>query len=71
MKSLPIVKKDPWLKPYARQLEQRHQRAVLRELEFTDGTVPLKDVCNGHLYYGMHKTETEWIFREKAPNARQ
>ena len=71
MKSLPIVKKDPWLKPYARQLEQRHQRAVLRELEFTDGTVPLKDVCNGHLYYGMHKTETEWVFREKAPNAKQ
>ena len=71
MQRLPVVKKDPWLKPYAKQLERRFERSVLRELEFTDGKKLLKDVCNGHLYYGMHKTADGWVFREKAPNAKQ
>lgn len=25
--------------------------------------------CTGHLYYGLHKTNGEWIFRECIPNA--
>ena len=66
-----LVKIDPYLKPYAAALQKRHQRAVLRELEFTDGTRPLADVANGYLYYGLHRTEKGWVFREKAPNAVQ
>lgn len=66
-----LVKRDPYLKPYAAQLQKRQQRARLRELEFTDGTRTLSDVANGHLYYGLHKTESGWVFREKAPNAKE
>ena len=71
VKTPELVKIDPYLKPYAAALQKRHQRAVLRELEFTDGTRPLADVANGYLYYGLHRTEKGWVFREKAPNAVQ
>lgn len=72
VKELPeLVKVDPYLKPYAAVLKKRHERAVLRELEFTDGKQTLSDVANGHLYYGLHKTEKGWVFREKAPNAKE
>ena len=45
--------------------------AVLKELELADGKSSLCDVCNNHLYYGLHETADGWVFREKAPNARQ
>ena len=65
----PLVKKDPWLKPFQEALRKRQERAVLSELQLTDGKVPLSEMANGHLYYGLHKTDTGWVFREKAPNA--
>ena len=67
---VPLI--DPWLKPYKQNLLRRHQMAVLRTLDLTDGKCPLKDKANHHLYYGLHKSEKNtWIFREKAPNAKQ
>lgn len=66
-----LVKIDPYLKPYASYLQKRQQRAKLRELQLTDGSVTLADIANGHLYYGLHKTEVGWVFREKAPNAKE
>ena len=71
IKTSPLVTIDPYLKPFASPLEKRKQRAFLRELEFTDGKKQLKDCMNNHLYYGLHKTESGWIFREKAPAARR
>ena len=71
IKTPELVKIDPYLKPYAAALQKRQQRAVLRELEFTDGKCALSDMANGHLYYGLHRTGNGWVFREKAPNAVQ
>ena len=71
MKKNPLLQIDPLLKPYTNVLEQRQQRAVLKELEFTDGKQPLKDCVNNHLYYGLHDYGSHWIFREKAPYARR
>ncbi|MBO7492423.1 MAG: alpha amylase C-terminal domain-containing protein [Bacteroidales bacterium] len=68
--SVELVKKDPYLKPFTRQLQKRRERATLRELSLTDGACPLSDIANGHLYYGLHKTDKGWVFREKAPNAK-
>lgn len=65
-----LVRQDALLKPYTRQLQQRRERAALRELELTDGKRPLADIANGHLYYGLHRTAKGWVFREKAPNAK-
>ena len=69
LRKSPLVKKDPWLKPYQEALQKRQERAVLRELQLTDSKSDLSEIANGHLYYGLHKTETGWVFREKAPNA--
>ena len=67
----PLIQKDAWLKPYALPLQRRYRKAVLKELELADGHPQLREVCNNHLYYGLHKTDKGWVFREKAPNARQ
>jgi 1,4-alpha-glucan branching enzyme len=66
-----ITEIDTYLKPYTAQLEKRRQKIVLKELEFTDGKCKLSDCFNNHLYYGLHKTENNWIFREKAPFAKK
>jgi len=60
---------DAYLKPFGQQLLKRQERAVLRELSLTDGSCPLAEVANAHLYYGLHRTAIGWVFREKAPNA--
>ena len=64
-----LVAKDPYLKPYKAKLQKRMERAALRELQLTDDKLPLSDVANAHLYYGLHRTADGWVFREKAPNA--
>ena len=70
-KKSPIVEIDPWLKPFANQLEKRYRKAVLKELELADDQHFLSEKCNNHLYYGLHKTAGGYLFREKAPNARK
>ncbi len=64
-----LINRDPYLEPFRDALQRRMERAALRELQLTDGKKPLTDLANGHLYYGLHKTATGWVFREKAPNA--
>lgn len=71
METPDLVLLDPYLKPYKRSLDRRHQLAVLRMLDLTDGRCPLKELANHHLYYGLHKTDHGWVFREKAPHAKQ
>ena len=71
MKHIPIVQADPLLKPFEKTILQRFQKGKLKELDLTDGKELLKDRTNNHLYYGLHKTDTCWVFREKAPHAKQ
>ncbi len=68
--SLTILKNDPWLEPFANAIEGRHQHAVDKEAELTQGhTISLSDFANGHNYFGLHRTKKGWTFREWAPNA--
>ena len=67
-KSLKLVLSDPYLKPYEAAIQGRFDYAVNKELELTAG-MPLKDFADGYLYFGLHKTDTNWVFREWAPNA--
>lgn len=67
---LPIVKKDKWLAPYADAIEGRHNQVKAKLAELTQqGRISLSDFADGHLYFGMHKTSSGWVFREWAPNA--
>jgi 1,4-alpha-glucan branching enzyme len=64
-----IIEKDPWLTPYASVIEERYQVIKNKESELTRQQKNLKAFSTGHLYFGMHRTEEEWICREWMPNA--
>lgn len=67
---LKIIKKDPWLEPYKDHIQSRHDYALLKEQTLLGDTHrDLSDFASGYLYFGLHKTEAGWIFREWAPNA--
>lgn len=66
-----LLEKDIWLKPFASHLVRRYRAAVLKELEIKNGSPTLSDVCNNHLFYGLHQDAEGWVFREKAPGAKQ
>ena len=66
---LKLVEEDKLLKPFAGIIEKRHQQVLAMEREFTYRTTRLSDKCNYYLYYGLHRTNEGWVFREWAPNA--
>ena len=66
--TLQLIKDDPWLEPYSEAINGRYNYAVEREATLTGGK-PLSEFANGYHYFGLHKTETGWVFREWAPNA--
>lgn len=68
-KTLKIVKNDPYLQPYESALDGRYEYALRKEKELTGGHQSLSDFASGYLYFGLHKTQKKWIFREYAPNA--
>lgn len=67
---LPIIEKDPWLKPYETVISDRYQAVVDKMSVLTNkGKTTLYEFASGHLYFGLHKTADGWVFREWAPNA--
>lgn len=65
-----LVKNDPYLELYEDAVRGRHDHALWKLSQLTDGGKrKLADVANGHQYYGLHKTSRGWVFREWAPNA--
>ena len=67
-KSFPIIKDDPWLQPFAPAIEGRHEDA-LKKMKELAGKGKLSDFANAYNYYGLHRTDNGWTFREWAPNA--
>ncbi|MGL4851456.1 MAG: alpha amylase C-terminal domain-containing protein [Phocaeicola sp.] len=69
---LAIIANDPWLEPYSKAIEGRYAEAIRKENELTNkGKCTLSEFASGHLYFGMHRTKKEWVFREWAPNAKE
>ena len=64
-----LVAGDSWLEPYEDAIRGRHDHAVWKMNQLTGGTGHLSDFANGHEYYGLHRTKSGWVFREKAPHA--
>jgi 1,4-alpha-glucan branching enzyme len=65
-----IVNNDSWLEPFEDVIRCRHEYALCKRSQLTkDGDISLSDFASGYKYFGLHKTENEWIFREWAPNA--
>jgi len=66
---LKLVKDDAWLEPFNEAITGRHQAVLDKVRELTGGHGSLSDFADGHLYFGLHKTARQWVFREWAPNA--
>ena len=60
---------DPCLEPFAPQIAQRRERVKELLFKLTDNKITIGDFASGHEYFGLHRTENKWIFREWAPNA--
>jgi 1,4-alpha-glucan branching enzyme len=66
---LKIIQSDTYLAPYQLAIEGRHNFAVEKEKILAGKEKSLSDFANGHLFYGLHKVDNQWIFREWAANA--
>ncbi len=65
-----LVRNDPYLEPFGDAIRGRHEYAVRKLEQLTqNGRQSLADFASGYDYYGLHKSETGWVFREWAPNA--
>jgi 1,4-alpha-glucan branching enzyme len=69
MEELKLLKDDPWLIPYKKQILRRYQKYVIRRQDIAGYGKPLNDAVNSYLYYGVHKVGKSWFFREWAPGA--
>ena len=68
MKKKMIYDTDPYLLPYKKAVDARHERILLARKKIA-GEGRLTDALNNHLYYGLHRDRDGWVFREWAPNA--
>lgn len=67
---LRLIKNDPWLEPFENAINGRHAHAAAKMKELTNnGRKTLTEFASGHLYFGLHRTDKGWVFREWAPNA--
>jgi 1,4-alpha-glucan branching enzyme len=69
-KHIGLVRNDSWLEPFEDAIRGRHDHALYKLNELTNnGKQTLSDFASGYLYFGLHKTDRGWVFREWAPNA--
>lgn len=67
---LRLVQQDKWLEPYNAAIQGRHELVLRRLSTLTrNGKQTLTEFASGHLYFGLHRSPRQWIFREWAPTA--
>ena len=67
-RNLKIFEIDPYLIPYRSDIELRYNLYEVKKKELLRGK-SIVDFANGYKYFGFHKTENGWIYREWAPSA--
>jgi 1,4-alpha-glucan branching enzyme len=67
--SYKIFEYDPALKYFENDIEQRMKNFEWKKGELLKGVNSLKDFANGHEYFGFHKVNSGWYYREWAPSA--
>ena len=63
-----LMEKDPTLNPWAGEIRMHLDRFNDTRWHLA-GEGSLSDFANGHRYFGFHRTETGWVFREWLPGA--
>ena len=67
-KHIGLVKNDSYLEPYEDAIKGRHDHALWKLSQLSkNGKQTLSDFANGYEYFGLHKTDRGWVFREWAP----
>ncbi len=70
-----LVRLDPWLEPYAEQIQQRLDRFAAAKARFSETGGLLGEISQGHRYFGfnrgMHDGQSGIWYREWAPEAVQ
>jgi 1,4-alpha-glucan branching enzyme len=61
---------DQLLVPFKGKIDWRKNRANETEQRLTGGKITLKDFASAHEYFGLHKSDEGWVFREWAPHAK-
>lgn len=70
MKTPGLIKMDPWLAPFHGAIQHRIDLFDKLLNDATKyGSQSLLDYASGYKYFGLHKIENNWIFREWASNA--
>ncbi len=69
LKDIPkLIQDDSWLEPFERAILNRIEAAQKKERELA-GDKTLYEFASGHLYFGLHKNDDNWVIREWAPHA--
>jgi 1,4-alpha-glucan branching enzyme len=71
MLSEKILEIDPFLKPYISDIRLRNQNYLTTKKRLLKKGQKLSSFANGHHYFGFHKQNNGWIYREWAPNAKK
>ena len=68
-KTLKILEIDPYLEPYSEDLNLRMKLFNDKKKELLKGKNSISDFANGYKYFGFHKTDNGYVYREWAPAA--
>lgn len=66
-----IFEIDPYLKPFENDIKIRMNNYEKKRAEFLKDSISLSEFSDAHEYYGFHKVNGGWIYREWAPAAQQ
>ncbi len=64
-----ILKNDPSLLPFEGDIRLRMENLEKKKKQLLSENQTLADFASGHHYFGFHRTETGWYYREWAPAA--
>lgn len=64
-----IIKIDPDLAPYEKDIELRMENYERKRKELLAEHERISDFANGYQYFGFHRTKKGWVYREWAPAA--
>ncbi|MBR2311067.1 MAG: alpha amylase C-terminal domain-containing protein [Oscillospiraceae bacterium] len=64
-----ILKYDPSLKPFAGDIALRMENYHKKKAELLANGQTLSDFASGYLFFGFHRTDKGWYYREWAPAA--
>ena len=66
---LNLIKADPLLRKYSGDLQLRMDNLLRTKEKLLQPGQTLSDFANGHLYFGFHRTDDGWFYRDWAPGA--